>query len=68
MVLKGIHALMHAALSLAALAGVAVLLYRVLWAKQLRWRAKPLGKTAVVLTAAALTGRCMIPKNLRPRR
>lgn len=68
MIVKGIHALMHAILTAASLAGMAVLIYRFLWAKQLCWRAKPLGKAAGLLTLSALAGRCMLPKTVRPKR
>lgn len=60
--MKGIHALMYRSLSLAAVAGAAVMGYSILWSKQLRRRGQLLGKTAAVMTAAALVSRCMIPK------
>ena len=60
--MKGINALMYTALTAAGVMGALVLLYRFVWAKQLRWRAKPLGKSAAVLMLSAMAGRWMLPK------
>ena len=60
--MKGIHGLMRAALTAAGIMGALVLVYRFVWDKKLRWRAKPLGKCAAVLTLSAMAGRWMLPK------
>ena len=54
---------MRAALTAAGIMGALVLVYRFVWAKKLRWRAKPLGKSATVLMLSAMAGRWMLPKH-----
>ena len=66
--MKGIHALAYKTMGLAAAAGAVGLVYGLLWAKELAWRAGPIRHTALAITVAGALGRCLIPRGSRPKR
>ena len=49
-------------------AGAVGLVYGLLWAKELAWRAGPIRHTALAITVAGALGRCLIPRGSRPKR
>ena len=59
---RGIHGLMRKTMGLAVTAGAAAMVYGLIFTKNLGWRAKPIRRTAAVIAAAGLMGRCLVPR------